>query len=202
MIDFLNRDFRLMNFFWMIIEGVNFHHMVVFTFTDLSRFRVAIYAFGWGLPHLIMGAYALVRANVGPADDVCWTSDIGLWELLYIIPCYLCFLVSGLLFWSVSKTFSSSGEPRPLHQPPSSDRSEADAADQEQPQPLHEPLCETRREDLPRPPAHLRPAVRHRGRSGGSDGDLQQLCPLHPLPADNCGGAAGHHRHHGALLSQ
>lgn len=85
----------------MIIEGVNFHHMVVFTFTDLSRFKLAIYAFGWGLPQVIMGAYAIMREKVSPADDVCWTSDIGKWELLYIIPCTVCFVVCFQYFLNI-----------------------------------------------------------------------------------------------------
>lgn len=87
---FLEKDIRLMNFFWMLIEGFNFHHMVVLPFTDMAQFRVPIYLVGWGLPHLIMAAYAGVRINY--STDTCWTEP-GWWDWIYITPAYICFLV-------------------------------------------------------------------------------------------------------------
>ena len=81
-----------MNYSWMLIEGFNFHHMVVFTFTDISKYKLPIYLIGWIVPHIIMLAYALARVIL--TDDTCWESSMGAWEAIHFVPAYMCFIVS------------------------------------------------------------------------------------------------------------
>lgn len=90
------KDLNLIKYVWMLIEGFNFHHMVVFTFNDLRRYKIPIYLFGWIVPHVLMLAYMLVRFHID--DDDCWTNSIDYYEFIYITPNYLCFAVSVSIY--------------------------------------------------------------------------------------------------------
>lgn len=93
---FMFKDLNLIKYVWMLIEGFNFHHMVVFTFNDLRRYKIPIYLFGWIVPHVLMLAYMLVRFHID--DDDCWTNSIDYYEFIYITPNYLCFAINLALF--------------------------------------------------------------------------------------------------------
>lgn len=100
---FLFKDIRLLNFWWMTIEGLFFHHIVAFPFYELARYQKTIYWCGWMTSHLVMLIYTSVRLKYG--NDRCWTDIMGYEEWIFLIFPYICLGVSLVTFPMLSLKF-------------------------------------------------------------------------------------------------
>lgn len=83
MLTFFFKDIRLINYCWMLIEGLFFHQIVAFTFNEMSKYRKIICWSGWIVPNVVMLIYTGVRLQYG--NDRCWTDlmDGKEWVLLF-----------------------------------------------------------------------------------------------------------------------
>ena len=103
---FMFKNFRMTKYFWMVLEGINFHHMVVIPFNQLSKYKLYIYLNGWLLPQVLMLVYALVRLGWGNNDCwISWPDGTDQLEWIYIIPHYIGFGVSSNFFIFLNSFF-------------------------------------------------------------------------------------------------
>lgn len=86
----------MMNYAWMLIEGIFLHNSAVFAFNcrKMTEWRRTIYFFGWILPNIIMIIYGIIRLKYTESFDRCWTDSIGNLEWIFLFFPYLCFVVS------------------------------------------------------------------------------------------------------------
>lgn len=95
---FFYKDTRMINYSWMLIEGIFFHHRVVFALREITKWHSVIYGVGWTLPNIIMIIYGYVRFQLSEESDTCWTDDLsGYYEWIYVFFPTVCFIVSTLL---------------------------------------------------------------------------------------------------------
>ncbi|KAJ2954289.1 hypothetical protein O0L34_g2538 [Tuta absoluta] len=67
--------FMVTNYMWMFNEGLHLHIALVFVFLK-DRVPLRLYVLiGWGLPLLIVSAYAAVRYNLPRGTVMCWIED-------------------------------------------------------------------------------------------------------------------------------
>lgn len=88
----LHKWTRLVNYCWMLNEGVYLHQLIVAAFREQRRTKY-YYLFGWGLPFAIMIPYVGVH-SMQEYDSACWTKSMLYPELLYNALPLLCILVS------------------------------------------------------------------------------------------------------------
>nr|XP_027205369.1 calcitonin gene-related peptide type 1 receptor-like [Dermatophagoides pteronyssinus] len=97
---FFYKETRMMNYAWMLIEGIFLHNSAVFAFNcrKMTEWRRTIYFFGWILPNIIMIIYGIIRLKYTESFDRCWTDSIGNLEWIFLFFPYLCFVVNLLLY--------------------------------------------------------------------------------------------------------
>ncbi|XP_046920557.2 corticotropin-releasing factor receptor 2 isoform X1 [Dermatophagoides farinae] len=97
---FLYKETRMMNYSWMLIEGIFLHNSAVFAFhcKKMSEWRRTIYIFGWFVPNIIMAIYGVIRLKHSDSMDRCWTDTIGTLEWTFMFFPYFCFFFNLLLY--------------------------------------------------------------------------------------------------------
>lgn len=94
--------FQGTNFFWMFVEGFYLYMLVVRTFTvDKIKFKVYIF-FGWGLPMIAVGLWAIVKVEMTQPIESSGTSGCpwlvkDVYDWIFITP-ILAVLIINLIF--------------------------------------------------------------------------------------------------------
>nr|XP_024218724.1 calcitonin gene-related peptide type 1 receptor-like isoform X3 [Halyomorpha halys] len=88
--------FLVTTYFWGFCEGLYLYTLLVVTFLTESKVMVCLYLIGWGVPALIVSAYASLRISTNKDTDYCWIQEsIYRWTL--IIPVGLS-MIANLIF--------------------------------------------------------------------------------------------------------
>ncbi len=88
----LHKGARLVNFCWMLNEGIYLHQLIVAAFREQKR-TIFFYLFGWGTPFVIMVFYVIIH-SMEQFDNSCWTKSMLYPELLYNLLPLICIVVS------------------------------------------------------------------------------------------------------------
>ncbi|KAI0208672.1 Corticotropin-releasing factor receptor 2 [Lamellibrachia satsuma] len=92
---------QMTNFFWMLVEGLYLHTLIVWAYTT-ERIKFWFYALiGWGVPAVIIGVWAIVMATV-QSDVSCWMPmDNSFYDYIYISPILAVLLVNLIFLGSI-----------------------------------------------------------------------------------------------------
>ncbi|GFO06609.1 calcitonin receptor [Plakobranchus ocellatus] len=71
----LAQYFTTTNFSWMCCEGLYLHIIMAHTLQTGKTLIKSLVIGGWGVPLVLTGVYAAVRATVGDRRDKCWIED-------------------------------------------------------------------------------------------------------------------------------
>ncbi|XP_037372482.1 vasoactive intestinal polypeptide receptor 2 isoform X2 [Talpa occidentalis] len=87
------------NFYWLLVEGLYLHSLLVAAFSPRRRF-LAYLLLGWGVPGVCTGAWAAARLSLD--DTGCWdTSDHDLPWWVIRTPILISIFVNFVLFVSI-----------------------------------------------------------------------------------------------------
>ncbi|KAK2187897.1 hypothetical protein NP493_151g02025 [Ridgeia piscesae] len=92
---------QVTNFFWMLVEGLYLHTLIVWAYTT-ERIKFWFYALiGWGVPAVIVAVWAVVMATV-QSDSSCWLPlDDSFYDYIYISPILAVLLVNLIFLGSI-----------------------------------------------------------------------------------------------------
>lgn len=106
---------QVTNFFWMLVEGLYLHIIIVWTYTA-DRMRLWYFVvIGWGIPAIIIISWAIVRVYNDPntisASIQCWHSKtrssqyryLENLDYIYTVPIYVVLVVNTLILISIIK---------------------------------------------------------------------------------------------------
>lgn len=86
------------SFFWMLIEGLYLHTVLVWSFSQ-DRLRFWHYAIlGWGVPAIFIIAWALVKAKSN--NTTCWLLGDANIDYIYVVPIFVA-LVINVVFLAI-----------------------------------------------------------------------------------------------------
>lgn len=90
LLSMLNRYFMVSQYTWMLCEGCYLHRLVALAFSKQMNLKLC-YAFGWGLPAVLVTIYSSLRAT--QSDDRCWR-NIVVYDYTFTGPILACLAVN------------------------------------------------------------------------------------------------------------
>lgn len=93
--------FILANYFWILMEGLYLHNLVILAlFTDVNSSIAGYVGLGWGLPAAFVTCWVITRITLD--DKYCWTTNENhLLFLLIRVPTILSILINFFLFINI-----------------------------------------------------------------------------------------------------
>ncbi|XP_018603155.1 parathyroid hormone/parathyroid hormone-related peptide receptor [Scleropages formosus] len=97
--------FLATNYYWILVEGLYLHSLIFMTFFSDRKYLWGFTLIGWGLPAVIVTAWASVRATL--ADTECWDLSAGNLKWIFQVPILAAIVVNFLLFLNIIRVLAT-----------------------------------------------------------------------------------------------
>ncbi|XP_014432358.1 parathyroid hormone/parathyroid hormone-related peptide receptor isoform X2 [Pelodiscus sinensis] len=97
--------FLATNYYWILVEGLYLHSLIFMAFFSEKKYLWGFTLFGWGLPAVIVTAWASVRATL--ADTECWDLSAGNLKWIVQVPILASIVVNFILFIKIIRVLAT-----------------------------------------------------------------------------------------------
>ncbi|XP_051884263.1 parathyroid hormone 2 receptor-like isoform X3 [Pristis pectinata] len=97
--------FLATNYFWILVEGLYLHCLILMAFLSDRKYLWSFTFIGWGVPSIFVVAWAIVRAIL--ADERCWELNMGNFKWIYQAPIVITIVINFIFFVNIIRVLAT-----------------------------------------------------------------------------------------------